>query len=96
MVKTIYTGSVDSFRTVIESAMGRPVLIAGETLTDEGEAIAKAQHAVQAGAAGVAFGRQIFARPDHLPFLRKLRSVLNDEISALPNEAPEHSPRRRR
>lgn len=78
VVKTIYTGSEPSFRTVVESALGVPVLIAGERLADEEEAIVKAQHAVQAGAAGVAYGRQIFARPDPLPFLRKLRGVLDD------------------
>ncbi|HET8662223.1 MAG TPA: hypothetical protein VFM55_24975 [Micromonosporaceae bacterium] len=79
VVKTIFTGTVDSFQTVVDSAMGVPVLIAGEQLTDENEAIVKAQNAVQAGAAGVAYGRQIFSRPDPLPFLRKLRGALDDQ-----------------
>lgn len=77
-VKTVFTGSVASFRTVVESAMGVPVLIAGEKLVDEAEAIAKAESAIRAGAAGVAFGRQIFARPDPGPFVGKLRTSMDD------------------
>jgi DhnA family fructose-bisphosphate aldolase class Ia len=87
VVKTIYTGSERTFASVVESAMGVPVLIAGEKLTDEGEAIDRARGAVRAGAAGVAYGRQIFARPDPLPFLRKLRSVLDDERPAAGHES---------
>ncbi|BBH69328.1 fructose-bisphosphate aldolase [Actinoplanes sp. OR16] len=79
VVKTIYTGSEQTFRTVVDSAMGVPILIAGEKLADEEEAIEKARQAVLAGAHGVAYGRQIFARPDPLPFLRKLRSALDDQ-----------------
>lgn len=78
-VKTIYTGSVPSFRTVVESAMGVPVLIAGEHKLDFDEAIRKGQDAVKAGAAGVAFGRQIFQREEPVQFVRKLRSALDDE-----------------
>lgn len=87
IVKTIYTGSEETFSTVVKSAMGVPVLIAGEKLADEGEAIEKARSAVRAGAAGVAYGRQIFARPDPLPFLHKLRGVLDDERHASENES---------
>jgi DhnA family fructose-bisphosphate aldolase class Ia len=79
IVKTIFTGSAETFQTVVQSAMGVPVLIAGEKLTDEDEAIRKAQLAVRAGAAGVAYGRQIFARPDPLPFLHELRKILDDD-----------------
>lgn len=88
VVKTIYTGTVESFRTVVDSAMGVPVLIAGERLADAEEAISKAASAVQAGAAGVAYGRQIFARPEPRPFLWKLRDALDGQIvSGSPSEA---------
>jgi DhnA family fructose-bisphosphate aldolase class Ia len=88
VVKTIYTGSVASFRTVVGSALGVPVLIAGESLTDAEEAIARAVDAVQAGAAGVAYGRQIFARAEPQPFLWKLRDALDGQmVSVPPSEA---------
>ncbi|WP_173077406.1 class I fructose-bisphosphate aldolase [Phytohabitans rumicis] len=81
-VKTIYTGSVESFETVLSAAMGVPVVIAGERLADVPEALAKAQAAIQAGAAGVAYGRQVFERDDPVAFVQKLRSVLDDEWTA--------------
>ncbi|MEV6630965.1 hypothetical protein AB0M54_09450 [Actinoplanes sp. NPDC051470] len=86
VVKTIYTGTVDSFRTVVESAMGVPVLIAGESLSNEAEAIVKATQAIQAGASGVAYGRQIFSRPRPVPFLAELRKTL--EVEWLNSRSP--------
>lgn len=79
VVKTMYTGSVESFRTVIDAAMGVPLVIAGEALVDAGAAIAKARSAIQAGAAGVAYGRQIFERDDPTTFVRQLRKALDEE-----------------
>jgi len=79
VVKTCYTGSVESFSTVVSAAVGVPVLIAGERLVDTGEAIAKAQSAIRAGAAGVAYGRQIFERSDPVAFVEKLHHAMRDE-----------------
>jgi DhnA family fructose-bisphosphate aldolase class Ia len=78
-VKTIYTGSEESFRTVVASAMGVPVLIAGEGLMDAGDAISRGQAAIRAGAVGVAYGRQVFERDEPVAFVRKLRSALDDQ-----------------
>lgn len=80
VVKTMYTGSPETFRTVVESAMGTPVLIAGEALVDEEQAIERAQDAVEAGAAGVAFGRQIFNRTDAAGFAARLRKSLDGAL----------------
>ncbi|GAB7044240.1 MULTISPECIES: beta/alpha barrel domain-containing protein [Catenuloplanes] len=77
-IKTIYTGTPETFRTVVESAMGVPVLIAGEALVDPNEALERARGAVKAGASGVAFGRQIFERDDAGPFVTRLRAALDD------------------
>lgn len=87
VVKTIYTGSAESFRTVVDSALGVPVLIAGEKLSDDEDAISKATGAVRGGAAGVAYGRQIFTRPEPVPFLWKLRGALDDQVLSVPPTA---------
>ncbi|WP_127501314.1 class I fructose-bisphosphate aldolase [Actinoplanes solisilvae] len=87
VVKTIYTGSTESFRTVVDSALGIPVLIAGEKLSDDEDAISKATGAVRGGAAGIAYGRQIFTRPDPVPFLWKLRGALDDQVLSVPSTA---------
>lgn len=77
VVKTTYTGSIPTFQTVVESALGVPVLIAGERKVDPPEAIRKAQDAMKAGASGVAFGRQVFERTNPVLFMRNLRSALD-------------------
>jgi DhnA family fructose-bisphosphate aldolase class Ia len=75
-VKCTYTGSVDSFKTVVASACGVPVLIAGEALDEPEVVFARATEAVEAGARGVAFGRQIFERRERVGFVEELRGRL--------------------
>lgn len=78
-VKTVYSGRAN-FETVIAAAMGIPVLIAGGPVHDEWDdgraAIDRAVSAVQAGAAGVIYGRQIFTRSEPVAFARELRGAL--------------------
>lgn len=76
IVKTIHPGSHSAMQALVESAMGIPVVIAGEQLSDETMAINKAVAAVAAGAAGVAYGRQIFHRDDPAAFVARLRGYL--------------------
>lgn len=76
-VKTVFTGTVESFRTVVDAALGAPVLIAGGHVIDEQAAIHRAEAAISAGAAGVAYGRQIFLRSEPEKFVYKLRSALD-------------------
>ncbi|MBM4420679.1 MAG: fructose-bisphosphate aldolase [Chloroflexi bacterium] len=63
-VKTMYTGDPDSFRKVVEGA-GVPVVILGGARQDGGRPVAgQVADAVRAGAAGIAFGRNIWSAPD--------------------------------
>lgn len=77
VVKTVYTDTVESFATVVDAAIGVPVLAAGGAFVNEGTALLRARGAVEAGAAGVAYGRQIFMRPDPAGFVAKLRAELD-------------------
>lgn len=84
VVKTTYTGSASTFESVVDSAVGVPVLIAGERLMEPADAIRKAEDAVRAGASGVAFGRQIFERDDPVLFIKHLRAALDEVYQANP------------
>lgn len=78
VVKTMYTGSPGTFATVVDAALGVPVLVAGEALDPDGRrALEWAAGAVEAGGAGVAYGRQVFAREDPVPFVAALRRALD-------------------
>jgi DhnA family fructose-bisphosphate aldolase class Ia len=78
IVKTQYTGDPESFATVVEVAMGVPVITAGGPRTPIPQALRNAHDAVSAGATGVCFGRQTYNRTDVTAFVRALRLVVRD------------------
>lgn len=77
VVKTVYTGTEESFAEVIAAACGVPVLMAGGRPVDDDQAINNAIGAVRAGAVGVAFGRQVFMNSQPIGFLTRLRESLD-------------------
>ncbi len=79
IIKTHYTGSVDTFRTVIESAADVPVIIAGGPKISEREILENAYGAIQAGGSGVCFGRNGFNSEDTTAMIKALRGIVHDE-----------------
>jgi DhnA family fructose-bisphosphate aldolase class Ia len=77
VIKTHFTGSIESFRTVIESAMGVPVVIAGGPLESAESAFTKAAQCIQAGGSGISFGRNVFQRERPGDFVRGLRLIVH-------------------
>jgi DhnA family fructose-bisphosphate aldolase class Ia len=77
MVKTSFTGDTESFRTVVESASGVPVLMAGGVKVPVREFLQKAYAVTQAGAAGVCVGRNVFQRPEGKEITIALRSIIH-------------------
>lgn len=81
IIKTQYTGSVESFRTVIESSADVPVVIAGGTKINAQRMFNRAFEAMQAGAAGVSFGRNVFNRKNSSKFIGALRKIIHENAS---------------
>jgi len=82
-VKTFYTGA--RFGEVVESA-GIPIFVLGASKSArEIDALKKAQQAIQAGARGVVFGRNVFQAGAPAKFLSALAQVVHQE--ATPEEA---------
>jgi len=73
VVKTAFPGTANGMTTVVEAAMGVPVVIAGGTPLPRAQAIENARVAVHSGAAGVAYGRQIFLDPNPAEIGAKIR-----------------------
>jgi len=64
-------------------ACGLPVVIAGGDLTGDADALLRrVGTAVAAGAAGVAFGRNVWSSPDPAGMVRSLRAVVHGETTA--------------
>ena len=77
-VKTYYTGTPDGFRLVIDNSPV-PVLIAGGPRMDTVESsLNVVAEAVQAGAAGVVFGRNIWQAPNPAGMVCALKRIIHE------------------
>jgi fructose-bisphosphate aldolase/2-amino-3,7-dideoxy-D-threo-hept-6-ulosonate synthase len=63
IVKTYYTGDPDSFRQVVEGCPVPIVILGGEKMNTPEELFDTVHGSLQAGAAGVAIGRNIWQHP---------------------------------
>ncbi|MEA1985444.1 MAG: 2-amino-3,7-dideoxy-D-threo-hept-6-ulosonate synthase [Euryarchaeota archaeon] len=77
IIKTVYTGDVDSFRDVVDGCPV-PIVIAGgpKTNTDE-EFLEMIRGAMDAGARGVAIGRNVFQHPDPASMTRAITQIVH-------------------
>lgn len=81
LIKTYYTGTPESFRIVVENCPA-PVLIAGGPRMDTIEETLEVVHgAMQAGAVGVVFGRNIWQSKNPQGMVRALNRVIHDGAS---------------
>ncbi len=76
VIKTDYAGSVAAMRTVVEGCP-LPILILGGSQNDGAMDVVRG--AMEAGAAGVFFGRNVFQSGDMAGFLKQARGILNGE-----------------
>jgi DhnA family fructose-bisphosphate aldolase class Ia len=77
-VKTEYSGDVESMRTVVEACPVPILVLGGSKNESEDAALGVIRSAMQAGAAGVFFGRNVFQANDISGFLKRARAALND------------------
>lgn len=85
LIKTHYTGSVESFEKVVK-ASAVPVLMSGGTRTkEEGEFLRVVKDVMQAGGAGVVVGRNVFQSQNFISIARAIMSIVHEELT--PEEA---------
>jgi DhnA family fructose-bisphosphate aldolase class Ia len=82
-IKTFYTG--ERFAEVVEGVPIPVFALGAEKLEHQIDALVLADRAVQAGAAGVVFGRNVIQAPSPTEFLRGLKDVVQGR--ATPEEA---------
>jgi len=87
ILKTDYSGSAESFGHVIESSF-RPVLIAGGPKTsNQREALNMVHGALQAGASGVFFGRNVFQAAQPGQTMQAMVAMIHQNLSVDEAEA---------
>lgn len=84
VIKAPYTGDAASFRG-IASEMPAPIVILGGPKRARAEEVFQdVQHAVQAGARGVAFGRNVFQSPEPQAVIRRLQKIVHAQNRGVP------------
>jgi len=81
-VKTVYTGSPETFREVVRGCPVPVVVAGGPKLDSERAALAMVEGAIAGGAAGVSFGRNVFQSKDPIGITRAIARILFDGASA--------------
>lgn len=80
-IKTFYTGSVESFRTVV-SACPVPVVVLGcEKTASDLDLLHAVFYSVRAGGAGAAIGRNIFDHVNPKAMTKALSMVIHDAVA---------------
>lgn len=83
IVKTFYTGSAETFAQVVNVAAPALVVAAGgPRLETEADALQMACDVMQAGAAGITFGRNVWQSSDTAGMIRALKHVVHEGGSA--------------
>jgi DhnA family fructose-bisphosphate aldolase class Ia len=77
MIKTDYSGDARSMSSVIQDCPIPLLVLGGSRSASEDEALDVVRGAMDAGAAGVFFGRNVFQSEDIGSFLRRARTVLD-------------------
>jgi len=82
IVKTNYTGDIDSFRTITKGVRHIPVIIAGGPKMDTiPDLLQMVYDSIEAGGSGVAFGRNVFQAEDPTKLVRAINKILHENYS---------------
>lgn len=76
IIKTHYTGSAETFKKVIDCAQGVPVVIAGGVEIDDNAVFKMVKSAMDAGAAGVSIGRNVFDKSNSDYMIQKISELI--------------------
>ena len=87
VVKTNYCGDMESFADIVESAPV-PIIVAGGPSTGEAAStLHMVRHAVDAGAAGVAIGRNVFQAKNPTTMTAAIAALIHEDASVTEAEA---------
>lgn len=82
IIKTNYTGDIDSFKQVVKGAGKIPVVIAGgEKAKDSRGVLQSIMDSLEAGGAGVAMGRNVFQADDPSKMVAAVNAIIHGKKS---------------
>ena len=81
MIKTHYTGSVETFREVVRASPVPVMMSGGPRQENPGDFLRVVRNVMDAGAAGVVVGRNVFQSPNPDKISRAIIKIVHDDIS---------------
>lgn len=81
LIKTNYTGDPESFAKVVQAVPTRVAIAGGTSCKNAKEYLQMTRDVLDAGAAGVTYGRFVFQYRDVTALVKTLRSLIHDGIS---------------
>jgi len=81
MVKTNYTGDIDSFREVTRGCPVPVVIAGGPKMSTPTEVLQMVHDAIEAGAAGTSIGRNIFQHENPVAMCRAIAEIVHNKAS---------------
>ncbi|MET1160541.1 MAG: class I fructose-bisphosphate aldolase [Thermoprotei archaeon] len=86
LIKTYYTGSLETFREVVKAASGVPVLMSGGPRREKDiDFLRDVWNVIQAGGKGVVVGRNVFQHPRPQEMLKAINAIVHEDKT--PEEA---------
>jgi fructose-bisphosphate aldolase/2-amino-3,7-dideoxy-D-threo-hept-6-ulosonate synthase len=77
IIKTYYTGDLQSFKEVIDGCPVPIVILGGKVKSNLEELFESVKDAIEAGASGIAFGRNIWMNENPNAVLESLRKIIH-------------------
>jgi len=75
VIKTHYTGTVESFKELVASSMVPIVVAGGPKMDSEEDIVTMARESIEGGGAGICIGRNLWQSPDPAKLLRRLCDI---------------------
>lgn len=82
IIKTVYTGDVDSFARIVKSTPAPIVVAGGPRAKTDMDVLRMTEEVIAAGGRGVTYGRNIFAHRDPAGMVRALSRIIFDGETA--------------
>lgn len=81
IIKTNYTGDIDSFKKVVKGCPVPIVIAGGPKMATDRDVLEMAADAIKAGAAGASIGRNVFQHRNPTGMIRALSRIVHEEVS---------------
>ena len=81
IIKTNYTGSIKTFKAVVESCPVPVIIAGGPKCKTEQEILETAYDSIKAGGAGLSIGRNVFQHENPTLMVKALSAIVHDGVS---------------